>query len=115
MTWHATVPADEVGTGKVTLVEANGRSIGLIEVSGSIVAVLNRCPHEHAPICAGRVTGTTLTSSPGDFVWGREGEILACPWHGWEFDLTTGHAMAARHRLTMYPVMVEDEMIYVDV
>ena len=31
--------------------------------------------------------------------WGREGEILACPWHGWEFDLLTGAALADHRRM----------------
>jgi nitrite reductase/ring-hydroxylating ferredoxin subunit len=55
-------------------------------------AVLNVCPHEVAPVCLGGVRGTALASMPGEYTWGREGVILACPWHGWEFDLLTGRA-----------------------
>jgi nitrite reductase/ring-hydroxylating ferredoxin subunit len=67
-------------------------------------------------VCLGRVTGTTLASSPGEYRWGREGEILACPWHGWEFDLLTGQALAdPRKRLRRYPVTVRDGTIHVTV
>ena len=75
--------------------------------------VLNVCPHEFAPVCLGRLGGTTLPSAPGEWVWGREGEILACPWHGWEFDLFTGACLTDRRRLRMYEVTVEDDQIIV--
>ncbi|MEM7504956.1 MAG: Rieske 2Fe-2S domain-containing protein [Pseudomonadota bacterium] len=42
---------------------------------------------------------------------GREGEILACPWHGWEFDLLTGECLTDRKRLLTYPVEVDGETI----
>ncbi|HEX2186876.1 MAG TPA: Rieske 2Fe-2S domain-containing protein, partial [Chloroflexota bacterium] len=29
----------------------------------------------------------------------RDGEIIACPWHGWEFDLRTGQSWCAPERL----------------
>jgi nitrite reductase/ring-hydroxylating ferredoxin subunit len=74
------------------------------------------CPHELAPVCKGRVGGTTLPSKPGEFIWGREGEILACPWHGWEFDLLTGQMLADdRVRIRRYPVTIEGDDIYITV
>ena len=53
--------------------------------------------------------GTTLPSAPGQWVWGREGEILACPWHGWEFDIRTGQSYCdpKKFRTRAYPVNVE--------
>lgn len=88
--------------------------MGVFNVNGEYVAVLNICPHELAPVCRGRVGGTTLDSAPGDYLWGREGEIVACPWHGWEFDLLTGEMLAdPRIRLRRYPVEVRDGTIFV--
>lgn len=108
--------ASEVGPGEFRLVEVKRHSIGLFNVNGRFVAVLNVCPHELAPVCRGRVGGTTLPSPPGEYRWGREGEILACPWHGWEFDLLTGKALAdPRVRLRLYPVEVEDDTVFVTV
>lgn len=104
---------DQLQPGQRLLVEVDGRSVGLFNVNGSIRAVLNRCPHAKAPVCQGRWSGTTLPSAPGDFRWGRDGEILACPWHGWEFDLLTGAALAAPHRLTLYEVVVDGGDVYV--
>jgi nitrite reductase (NADH) small subunit len=105
---------DELKPGECKLVEVKQRSIGLFNVNGEIIAALNVCPHELAPVCRGRIGGTTLPSPPGEYQWGREGEILACPWHGWEFDLLSGRALAdERVRLRLYPVTVEGDTIYV--
>lgn len=104
---------DEIRPGECKLVEVKQRSIGLFNVNGTIVAALNVCPHELAPVCRGRIGGTTLPSPPGEYRWGRDGEILACPWHGWEFDLLSGRALAdERVRLRLYPVSIEDDTIY---
>ena len=102
----------EIAPGERKIVEIDGRSIGIFNVHGTFAAVLNVCPHENAPVAQGRLTGTTLHSSPGEFRWGREGEILACPWHGWEFDLTTGHCLTDRRRLHRFPVSIEEDTIY---
>src|SRR3954469_22148596 len=106
---------DEIPSGARKLVEVGGRQIGIFHLSDTFVAVLNVCPHELAPVCLGRVTGTTLPSPPGVYIWGREGEILACPWHGWEFDLVTGQALADRRRLRMFPVVVRDDALWIEV
>ena len=106
----------EVPRGGRKVVEVAGRSIGLFNVNGNLVAALNVCPHEGAPVCMGRVSGTTLPSPPGEFRWGREGEILTCPWHGWEFALLTGRALADKHkRLRLYPVTVENDTLFVTI
>lgn len=105
---------DEIGPGERRIVTVKRHSIGVFNVHGAYLAVLNVCPHELAPICRGAVGGTTLPSAPGSWVWGREGEILTCPWHGWEFDLLTGYSVAdPRVRVRRYPVEVEDGTIYV--
>src|SRR5690242_16737584 len=106
--------ASEIAPGERRLVEVKGHSIGLFNVGGQFVAALNLCPHELAPVCKGRVGGTTLPSPPGEYRWGREGEILACPWHGWEFDLLTGKALAdPRRHLRLFPVTVEGDTVFV--
>jgi nitrite reductase/ring-hydroxylating ferredoxin subunit len=105
---------DEIAPGGRKVVEVEGRSIGLFNLHGTFVAVLNVCPHQLAPVCRGRLGGTTLPSPPGELRWGREGEILACPWHGWEFDLLTGKALAdGRRHLRLFPVTVEDETVFI--
>ena len=113
-TLRAIARVSEIAPGDRKIVEVEGRSIGVFNLGDVFVAVLNICPHALAPVCRGRVSGTTLPSPPGEYRWGREGEILACPWHGWEFDLRTGRALAhTRKRLHLYAVTVENDTIYV--
>ncbi len=99
--------------GSRKIVQVAGQSIGLFNINGEFRAVLNVCPHELAPVCRGHVRGTTLPSAPGEFVWGRVGAILACPWHGWEFDLHTGECLVDRRKLRLFPVEVEAGTLYV--
>ena len=110
---YSVARAGEVPPGARKLVELEGRSVGVFNVNGRYVAVLNVCPHELAPVCLGRLGGTTLPSAPGQWLWGHAGEILACPWHGWEFNLLTGACLTDRRRLRLYEVVVEDDQIVV--
>ena len=108
---HVICPVDELPPGQRKIVEINGRSIGVFNVNGKYHAIRNVCPHQLAPLCLGKVTGTTLDCAPGEYNWGREGEIVRCPWHGWEFDITTGQSVFNPHRLRVksYEVHVEDD------
>jgi nitrite reductase/ring-hydroxylating ferredoxin subunit len=107
---------EDLPPGSRIIIELDGQSIGVFNVNGEFVAVLNVCPHELGPVCLGRVGGTTLPSPPGEYRWGREGEILACPWHGWEFDLLTGKPLfGAVPNLRRFPVTVLDGAVYVTV
>jgi nitrite reductase/ring-hydroxylating ferredoxin subunit len=81
--------------------------IGVFNVGGKYFAYRNVCPHAGAPVCLGKICGTNLTSDVYKLEYGREGEILRCPWHGWEFDLLTGeHLVDERTRLKSYEVEV---------
>lgn len=104
----------EIAPGERKIVDVSGKSIGIFNVNGTFAAVLNVCPHELAPVCLGSVGGTTLPSAPGEYRWGREGEILTCPWHGWEFDLLTGACLTDKRRLRTYPVTVETYSVTVE-
>ena len=105
--------ASDIPPGQHKIVQVDGRSIGVFNVNGRFTAVLNICPHALAPICRGPVRGTTLPSVPGQYRWGHDGEILACPWHGWEFNLLTGQSLVDRRKLRLFPVEVIDGLVYV--
>ncbi|HEV8635591.1 MAG TPA: Rieske 2Fe-2S domain-containing protein, partial [Chloroflexota bacterium] len=86
-----------------------GRSIGVFNLGGEFFALRNRCPHQGGPLCEGRVWGALEAERPGEFRYSRGGEILACIWHGWEFDIRTGQSWCdpARLRVRRYEVEVE--------
>src|SRR5690554_1232093 len=61
---YAVAKVDELPVGSRKIVTVEDHSIGLFNVNGEIVAVLNLCPHEFAPVCLGRVSGTTEAAVP---------------------------------------------------
>ena len=94
------------------IVSVNGREIGVFNVKGSYYALRNLCPHQSAPLCLGELTGLAVSDEPGEIEWTREGEILRCPWHGWEFDILNGRTVfESRARVKTYDVRVETEAL----
>ena len=84
--------------------------------TGDIKAVSGRCPHQGADFTHACITGYTSGDDPDDVVLERAGEILRCPWHGFEFDLVTGCAVVETPamRLREYRVMIEDDQVVVE-
>lgn len=106
---------EELPIGERRIATVDGLEIGVFNLGGHFVAYRNLCPHQGAPVCQGRVGGTTLPSAPGEYVFGRHGRILHCPWHGWQFDLETGEALSHRARLGHLETAVEagEVVVYV--
>lgn len=55
-------------------VEVKGREIALFKVGDKVYAIDHVCHHQGGPLAEG----------------GLEGTIVTCPWHGWQYDVTTG-------------------------
>jgi nitrite reductase/ring-hydroxylating ferredoxin subunit len=106
---HVVASVDEVPPGSRKIVEVAGRSIGIFNVGGEFFALRNRCPHQGGPLCEGKQWGVLTARVPGEFEYGREGEIIGCGWHGWEFDIRTGQSWCEPERLRVraYQVSVE--------
>ena len=78
---------------------AGGLIVALMNVEGILYAIEGVCPHQGGPLGKGRLEGTTLT----------------CPWHGWQFDVTTGqNCLNARIVQPRFPVRVENGEVFVD-
>ncbi len=112
MARHIVGTVSDLPPGERRIVEAEGRSIGVFNVHGAFFALRNSCPHQAAPLCLGSIKGMTMPSKPGEYIWARDGEILRCPWHGWEFDITTGRSIFNPHRTRVkaYDVTIEDRL-----
>jgi nitrite reductase (NADH) small subunit len=106
---------DDFEPGRFRVFELQGRPVGVVRTGQGFFAVRNRCPHQGADICAGLVTGTMEPSAPGEFSYSEEKLVVVCPWHRWEFELTTGesYGQVTRKRLVTYEVEVEDGEVYV--
>lgn len=109
-TTHRICRVSELPPGERKIVELNGKSIGVFNVGGSFHALRNICPHQFAPLCEGKITGYAPPSAVGEYTWASPGAILRCPWHGWEFDITTGRSIfnPQRVRTQSIPVTVEE-------
>ncbi|MFT8242967.1 Rieske (2Fe-2S) protein [Roseomonas sp. BN140053] len=89
---HVVASVSEIAPGQSKLVTVKGREIGVFNVNGEFFALLNRCPHEGASLCAGKIVSLVESDEPGQYRMSRRGELLRCPWHGWEFDIRTGQS-----------------------
>lgn len=92
-TLHYIGERHEVPPGGRKFVQIGKKSIGVFNIGGEFYALLNLCPHQFAPLCEGRLTGYSPPSAVGEYRYEREGEIIRCPWHGWEFDVKTGRSI----------------------
>ena len=109
MARHVVATVDDIPAGQRMLVKVGGRDIGIFNIGGEVFAVSNRCPHEGASLCKGRIVGLVESSEPGSYQFSRRGELLRCPWHGWEFDLRTGKSWCEpdRTKVRSYDLKVE--------
>ncbi len=106
------LPSAELPPGASTTVKAFGTTVAVFNVEGQLFAVSGNCPHQGGPLRHGRVSGTLLPSYPHEYCYGREGRVLTCPWHGWEFDIETGRAVFDPSvRVKTYETRVEDGKI----
>ena len=107
---HEICSLQELPVGERKIIEIGKRSIGIFNVHGDFYAVRNICPHQGAELCRGTVGGTMLpTENPGEYNYALDGRILRCPWHFWEFDITTGEMIFVPDpkRVKTYDVAVE--------
>lgn len=75
------------------------RVIALFNVDGKLYALDGVCPHQGGPLGQGALSGCTVT----------------CPWHGWQFDVTSGqNQLSPRIVQPGFDVRVEDEWIVID-
>src|SRR5438128_385866 len=84
---------DELPAGQLTLVEAGGTRIVLARVKDEVFACNDVCAHQGGPLSEGKLSGARL----------------ACPWHGWMYDVRTGECVlpGRGHRVASYPIRID--------
>jgi len=109
MARYVVATVEEIPPGARKIVKVAGREIGIFNIGKDFFALINRCPHEGAALNYGHVLGFFESKRPGEYALTRPGEMLRCPWHGWEFDIRTGQSYCdpRRFRVKAYPVNVE--------
>ena len=90
----------EIPPGESLEVVAEEKIIALFNVEGEIFALDGNCPHAGGPLGNGELNGTVIT----------------CPWHGWQFDVTTGqHQTSQMICQKRFKVEIRGEEIWVNV
>jgi len=98
-TRHALADVSEIPAGSGRVLEVAGRQLALFNVDGRFHALDNTCPHRGGPLGDGALMGTTVT----------------CPWHGWQFDCTTGKSTRNPDvGVACHPTSVEGGTVYVE-
>ena len=82
----------ELKPGSGMVAEVSGKTLAIFNIDGTFHAIDNTCVHRGGPLGEGDV----------------EGAIVTCPWHGWQYDVTTGTCVAnLAAKVARYEVKIE--------
>jgi nitrite reductase/ring-hydroxylating ferredoxin subunit len=97
--WIRVVAAGELPPGTCGEYVADDRVVAIFNVEGKFYALDGVCPHQGGPLGKGSLAGCVVT----------------CPWHGFQFDVTTGQHQTSRSLVQpTFPVKTEDGGVWVD-
>lgn len=87
--------------GECGFVDADGVPLAVFNVDGSFYAIDDACPHQGGPLSEAEIDGC----------------VVACPWHGWRFDLKNGHCVdpPGMPSVVTYPVYIEGDDLFVEI
>ena len=98
--WHRLCPTAECPPGTSRELVAGDRIVALFNVDGQFHALDGICPHQGGPLGKGKLQGC----------------IVTCPWHGFQFDVTTGqHQASASLRQPQFTVKVEGDEVWAEI
>jgi nitrite reductase/ring-hydroxylating ferredoxin subunit len=90
---------DEIPDGSIREFQVNGTTVAVANVGGKFYAISNTCLHRGGPLGQGEL----------------EGNVVTCPWHGWQYDVTTGKViMNPAVGVETYAVEVRGEDVFID-
>ena len=89
----------EIQVGTIHEVKVSGTVLAVANVAGKLYAISNTCLHRGGPLGQGPL----------------DGNIVTCPWHAWQYDVTTGKVgQNPTVGVACYPVEVKGDEFYVD-
>lgn len=85
--------------GKPERVTASDRAMLVVRRGDDVYALRDLCPHQG-----------------DDIRMERTGEVVVCPWHGWEFNVQTGRSLCdpQKTRVRSYVTRVEHGRVFVE-
>ncbi|MET0515867.1 MAG: non-heme iron oxygenase ferredoxin subunit [Nitrospiraceae bacterium] len=82
----------DVKPGGGMVAEINGKTLAVFNVDGAYHVIDNTCVHRGGPLGEGDV----------------EGDVVSCPWHGWQYNIKTGACVNnPAAKVATYEVKVE--------
>ncbi len=97
--WVEVADKDEITEGEGIMVHGpEDNHIALFQIEGELYAINHVCPHQGGPLADGIMV---------------DDKVVACPWHGWEFDITTGESPSHEANVDTYKVKQENGKILV--
>ena len=92
---------NDLKAGAAMVVQAEGQSLALFNVAGAFCAIDNTCSHEGGPLGEGELSC----------------DVVSCPWHNTEFNVTTGEALGplTDENVRRFPIAVQNNDILVEV
>jgi nitrite reductase/ring-hydroxylating ferredoxin subunit len=87
-------------SGSLVHVELEGTPVALARIGEAVHAIAGTCPHQGGSLGLGRLSGSRL----------------ACPLHGWMFDVRSGRCLFPPRGtdVAAFPVTVEDGAVWVE-
>src|SRR6266853_767818 len=99
MTFARAAKTNEITPGTIREFQVEGKAIALANVGGKFYAINNTCLHRGGPLGQGVM----------------DKNVVTCPWHGWQYDVTTGKiSQNPTVGVDCYRIEVRGEDIFVD-
>ncbi len=90
----------EIPPGAIREFQLDGKTVAVANVNGAFYCIDNTCLHRGGPLGQGVMNGKSVT----------------CPWHGWEYDVTTGKVgLNPSVGVACYRIEVRGEDLFVEV
>lgn len=90
----------DVPPGTIREFQVQGKTVALANIEGQFHAINGICIHRGGPLGDGPL----------------EGKMVTCPWHGWEYDVTTGKVgPSPTAGVDCYSVEVRGDEVFVNV
>jgi nitrite reductase (NADH) small subunit len=90
---------DEIPEGSIREFQVEGLTVAIANVGDKFYAINNICLHRGGPLGQGTLQGVAVT----------------CPWHGWQYDVTTGKLLTNQTiGVKTYTIEVRGDNLWID-
>ncbi len=99
MAWKQLCNLQDLNDGAGREFEIEGLVVAVFRNGNEVNAVDGMCAHQGGPLAQGDVDSKCVT----------------CPWHGWQYDITTGvNLLTGKKMIDCFPVEVREQVVWID-